>query len=87
MHFSGRTYVPERDQKRLTRQYDRVVWAVTRFNKEHEGEWFTLEWLSSVAEAPQASVSARLRDMRKHGWLVENRATRSGLHLYRVTMQ
>ena len=60
MWFDGDTYEPEFDQSRLTTQMGRV-WLALR-----EGEWLSLGELAARVDAPEASVSARLRDLRKH---------------------
>lgn len=53
-----------------------------------DGEWRTLEQVSRITGAPEASVSARLRDLRKAAlgaWRVEReRARSSGPFWYRV---
>jgi hypothetical protein len=59
MHFSGETYNHSRDAARLRAQYDAV------FKIMRDGCWRTLQQLESLVGAPQASISARLRDMRK----------------------
>ena len=88
MQFAGRTYVPERDQKRLTTQYEKVqavVLAWQEFLIDPESRWFTLKTLSDLLNIPEASLSARLRDLRKNGYIVEREYIRRGLHRYRVT--
>lgn len=57
--FDGETYVPGRDGKRLGRQLDVVERAMS------DGAWHTLDELVSLAGGTTASVSARLRDLRK----------------------
>ncbi len=59
-HFDGSTYVPELDHIRLTGQLQRVYGVMS------DGQWRTLSQLSNLAKAPESSVSARLRDLRKH---------------------
>ena len=59
MWFDGDTYEPEFDQERLATQMGRV-WLALR-----EGEWLSLGELADRVDAPEASVSARLRDLRK----------------------
>lgn len=88
MQFAGRTYVPERDQKRLTTQYEKVravvmAWQDVLINPEDR--WFTLGWLSNLLGIPEASLSARLRDLRRDGYIVEREYVHRGLHRYRVT--
>ena len=56
----GETYDGPRDRDRLNRQA-RAVWKVMR-----DGHWHTLAQLSYLTGGyPEASVSARLRDLRK----------------------
>ena len=59
MRFDGDTYEAEFDEKRLASQMGRVWLAL------QEGEWLTLSELATRVGAPEASVSARLRDLRK----------------------
>ena len=87
MQFAGRTYVPERDQKRLTTQYERVEREVLYYQSHFPpgNRWFYLRELSDELDIPEASLSARLRDLRKNGYIVERQYVRRGLHRYRVT--
>src|SRR6266446_4572717 len=55
----GSTYVHERDGQRLALQHNRVL-AVMRDGREH-----TLAEIALITRDPEASVSARLRDLRK----------------------
>ena len=80
-HFSGATYDAARDGKRLSRQLD-LVERVMR-----DGEWRTLSQLAGLTDCPEASVSARLRDLRKIGYEVERRHIKNGLHTYRATVR
>lgn len=50
-------------------------------------QWVTLRRISDYCSCSEASASARLRDLRKIGFLVERRrvAEGNGLHEYRVT--
>ena len=57
--FDGATYDKALDQPRLGRQ----VLAVLALMQD--GRWRTLREIADVIEAPEASVSARLRDLRK----------------------
>jgi hypothetical protein len=84
MRFSGNTYDPEQDQSRL------AVQLVAVREVMRDGRWRTLETISGLVGAPEASVSARLRDLRKArfgSWTVERRriVAGAGLHEYRVT--
>lgn len=56
--FSGTTYQPQ-DKSRLKRQLDDVRRVMLA------GGWHTLEYISRETGHPPASVSARLRDLRK----------------------
>lgn len=70
-HFDGATFDAELDALRLNRQL-RVVLTYLRCA---EG-WHTLRELSRELQEPEASISARLRDLRKErfgGWCVEKR--------------
>jgi hypothetical protein len=84
MRFDGATYSPEHDEARLTGQNQRVHALM------QDGEWRTLEEISSATGAPQASVSARLRDLRKErfgGFIVDRRHRGDpsrGLYEYRL---
>lgn len=78
--FDGETFQPE-DAPRLGRQLDRVRELMA------DGRWRTLGQIAAGAGGSEASVSARLRDLRKarHGRLVVERLNRGGgLWLYRV---
>jgi hypothetical protein len=57
--FDGPTYEPTLDEARLTGQLERV-WGVMR-----DGRWHTLAELVERCGGTTASVSARLRDLRK----------------------
>lgn len=74
--FKGSTYDAAQDEARLNEQQQRV-YAVVK-----GGEWWTLAEIADFAEAPEASVSARLRDLRRigrtAGWAVEGRRRREG---------
>lgn len=57
--FSGPAYTPETDNPRLSRQFTRV------FQLMEDGLWRTLREIADETGAPEASVSAQLRHMRK----------------------
>lgn len=79
--FGGETYDPERDGERLAKQ----LTAVRRAMLDHG--WHTLYALSLTTLAPEASVSARLRDLRraKYGaYIVEKQHLGNGLWQYRI---
>lgn len=59
--FSGATYIPERDEKRLRTQLQRVFdWWEIRPN-----EWHTDFEVAEKLGIPQASAQARRRDLKK----------------------
>lgn len=59
--FDGKTYEPTHDRIRLNHQLALVYEVMT-----HKKEWLTLQELSKLTGGePEASVSARLRDLRK----------------------
>lgn len=79
--FDGFTYEASNDHDRLYGQLDAVRALML------DGEWRTLAEIASATFSPQASVSARLRDLRKlkfGGYIVERERVGSGLFRYRV---
>lgn len=79
--FDGNTYSAKRDYERLTGCLLRVAEVMM------DGRWHTLSELASEANASEASVSARLRDLRKPKYGkrdIERRHVRNGLHEYRL---
>lgn len=85
--FDGSTFNPEHDAQRLNAQY-RATFALME-----DGQWRTLSEIAEAVAAPQASVSARLRDMRKAkfgGHTVERRRRGepcNGLFEYRLVVR
>jgi hypothetical protein len=80
--FDGETFDLERDGPRLTKQLGRV------FDFMKSGEWRSLWQISEAIKGSEASVSARLRDLRKPrfgGFSVERRRLTAGLYQYRLT--
>ena len=80
--FSGATYQPQ-DKARLKRQLDDVRRVMLA------GGWHTLENISRETGHPQASVSARLRDLRKlkfGAYTIERRSVsgKRGLFEYHI---
>jgi len=59
LDFDGPAYRPEHDRERLTGQLRRIVDVMK------DGEWRTLEEIREATGAPEASVSAQLRHLRK----------------------
>ena len=81
--FDGATFKPERDESRLRRQLDAVRRAML------SGGWWTLARLSDVAQGSEASVSARLRDLRKPkfgAYNIERRYVANGVWEYHLKM-
>jgi hypothetical protein len=81
--FDGKTYSATIDRERLTAQLARTRDCMA------DGQWRTLEEISGRIGAPPASVSARLRDLRKQkfGGYTVNRRGRNmirGLFEYQV---
>ena len=85
--FFGETFSPAQDGPRLTSQQNQVEAVMA------DGFWRTLPNICSELRRRQpgskhgeASISARLRDMRRRGWKVERERTRpgSGLFQYRA---
>lgn len=79
--FGGETFDPELDAERLGRQMRRVVEAMG------DTEWHTLAELSRMTGDPEASISARIRDLRKppRYWLIEReRIDHGGQWRYRL---
>lgn len=78
----GRTFDPFTDTQRLNDQMRRV------FEVMRDSSWRTLREIADLTGDPEASVSARLRDLRKprFGSLVVSRRRRNGkgLHEYCV---
>jgi hypothetical protein len=80
-YFDGKTYEPQVDQKRLETLLGRVEYALKG------GRWWTLRDLADVCGGSEASVSARLRDLRKPrfgGHRIERKRLEGGLYAYRM---
>lgn len=83
LRFDGETYDPDRDRERLSRQ----LYAVLDVMKD--GIWRTLPDLANATQSPEASVSARLRDLRKPRFgahTVERQYLKKGLFQYRLIL-
>lgn len=80
--FAGETFEPARDGKRLTGQLARVRYAMT------DGRWRTLSQLVILCGGTTASISARLRDLRKPEFgshIIDRQHVENGLFEYRMT--
>lgn len=83
MTFDGITYDPKRDGPRLHVQLD----AVRDFMVEHHAHWWTLDELHTALQFPEASISARLRDLRKQkfgGYEIARKYVARGQWAYRL---
>lgn len=81
MKYGGSTFDPALDEQRLNEQTIRVYRLMI------DEEWRTLSEISAVTEDPEASISARLRDLRKPdfgGFDVQRRRRSAGLWEYRL---
>jgi hypothetical protein len=79
--FDGETYDEARDRERLAGQLMAV------FHLMQDRQWRTLHEIASALGYPEASISARLRDLRKSrfgSYEVKARYVRRGLWKYKV---
>jgi len=88
LFFDGSTFDPDTDSERLGKQLARVRELTTK--GLGADLWWTLDQLQNATGFPQASISARLRDLRKPRFgehTVERRrcAEGAGTWEYRVT--
>ena len=82
--FDGITINDERDNGRLQAQLTEVRLLVTSMGRQ----WWTLGEIARATGYPEASVSARLRDLRKPkfgSYNVERKYVERGIWAYRVT--
>jgi hypothetical protein len=82
--FDGSTYVPRQDYQRLKGQLLRV------FELMQDGKWRTLGEIADGAGGSEASVSARLRDLRKQKYgarQIQRERVCGGLWRYRMVGQ
>ncbi len=72
--FDGATFDEEKDGERLRRQLEAVKDVMS------DGAWRTLAEISAATGAPEASASARIRDLKKakFGGHTVNRRRRAG---------
>jgi len=79
--FDGVDYQHDRDFSRLKNQSERIISFVA------DGKWTTLREISAVTGAPEASISACLRDLRKAkygGHTLDRKYAGNGVYEYRV---
>lgn len=84
MRFDGATYDHARDSGRLAAQMGAV------FDLMKDGVWRSLAQIAEKVGAPESSVSARLRDLRKPrfgGYSVGRRYVCKGLFVYQLTRE
>lgn len=77
----GQTYDHARDGLRLAAQHQRVLAYMS------SGRWYTLRELASLTGDPEASISARIRDLRKPkfgSYQVIREYVARGLYRYRL---
>lgn len=75
------TFVQERDGARVSKQREAVL------DLMRDGKWRTLAEISTATGAPEASASARLRDLRKKRYgeyQVDRSYVSHGLWRYRI---
>lgn len=80
--FAGAGAQTEADQVRLKGQLARI------FAFMRDRQWRTLQGIADATDAPHASVSAQLRNLRKPEFgahTIERRSAGDGLHEYRLT--
>ena len=63
--FDGSDYLPSRDDKRLSRQIDRVYACMK------DQKWRSLQQIAQITKSPEASVSAQLRHLKKDKFAAE----------------
>jgi len=79
--FDGETFSQPRDGRRLREQLEAVHALMM------DGEWRSFDEIARTLGIPQASASARVRDLKKpkfYGLTVERRYEGEGLWRYRV---
>ena len=81
--FDGQTYKASRDYERLHGQLKAV------FDLMSDGRWRTLSDIGTAVEGSEASLSARLRDLRKEKYgahQIQRESVGGGLFRYRMVM-
>lgn len=84
LRFDGATYDHARDSARLGEQMLAVLSVMS------DGQWRTLAGIAAETNAPEASISARLRDLRKPrfgGHTVNREYIRRGLFQYQLLVR
>jgi hypothetical protein len=83
-YFDGESFVAEVDGKRLGDQMLNVYRVMA------DGQWHSLAAIEYVTGYPQASISARIRDLRKPrfgGRTIERQRVGGGLFRYRMVLR
>ena len=83
-HFEGDDYQHERDSERLTSQIEKIK------DTMQDEQWRTLKQIASSTKAPEASVSAQLRNLRKEkhgGHKVNRKHISNGLYRYQLILR
>ena len=81
--FNGSDYIQERDGKRLTKQFHKVL------NLMQDGKYRTLPEISDLIHEPPASISAQLRHFRKKSFgshIVNKKYLGNGLYSYQLIL-
>ena len=76
--FGGNTFHVKRDGARLSHQLEKVRALLA------DGQWRTLREISDSVGAPEASVSARYRDLVRLRFNMEKKNDGGGRWLYRM---
>lgn len=79
--FDGDDYIHNRDKARLTGQLHRIYFYIV------DGKWVTLKQIAEFTGAPEASISAQLRNLRKERFgahTIEKEFVENGIYRYRL---
>lgn len=82
-YFDGAAYQHELDFVRLTGQMEKI------YDLMKDGQWRTLRQIATITEAPEASVSAQLRNFRKPRFgahRVNRKRVQGGLYAYQLEL-
>jgi hypothetical protein len=84
LKFDGADINPHRDNKRLGQQMERIIELMK------DEKWRIMKEISTICQAPEASVSAQLRHLRKErfgGHTVNRRHLGFGLYEYQLILK
>ncbi|NLT36791.1 MAG: Rrf2 family transcriptional regulator [Methanomassiliicoccus sp.] len=79
--IDGAYYDEAQDGARLTTQLERVRHVL------EDGRWHTVAAIAQLIDAPEPSVSAQIRNLRKEengGYTIETKRAGGGLFVYRL---